>query len=691
MRTRACRWRRRAPGFGVLAAWAVSTGQLLRRYPATDAQAVLCQGERLSWSRDGASAVSIDDNEARIANLTTRESPLLLTGVVNVSADGSRLLSVNEDEDAFAVIDAVSGARLREWNMRAAGVPMAVSANGQVVATLARNGGWRLLSVHTGQEIATGYLTSVSRGPSLPDQELEAVRELNASTPSSISARFIDHDRQLLLSDSEAWWTIDVASGEEVDRQIYARSVGRGDAGVSAADTGDAFMVHLENSGTGVRMRRSQYGLVNLGEQARGTVTPDGRALYHDTGWMVRLMPFRGRAREIAQNFPAFASDHQAYPVRGGAALLIGEYGNLYVVDAAATRASAVLPGHEGQSIGAAFSGDGALVLSADENQVRLWRRDGREVWARAHPSRTGDTTAANWRSPSFSPDGERVLAASEGTVFVWTLSGALVRSFDNLGDILAVRFSPNGARILVVQTTKAAVLDARTGARIAEVGNDEVELRHFALSYQAGLLATTARHSEPARIWDANTGRLVRALDDVECTGAVQFSPDGRVLACTSRERVTFINVTDWSVLSTVPVRAESIVFSPDSELLAVFNNLGDFGVSLWSVRESRRVATLRGSFSHGAFTPDGRNLVSVDFAPRQAGPNLRIWDIERLSQPLDVLARDACSTMLGATLRRFTQAEINNDQLLIGTWPSRHRDICEGVPGVQALRAVQ
>jgi WD40 repeat protein len=106
-----------------------------------------------------------------------------------------------------------------------------------------------------------------------------------------------------------------------------------------------------------------------------------------------------------------------------------------------------VLRGHEDWLTSAAFSPDGARVLTTSlDHTARVWRADGKgePVVLYGHD---GDVYAGAW-----SPDGERVVTASDdSTARVWRADGkgepVVLRGHD--GAVLCALFGPDGARVI--------------------------------------------------------------------------------------------------------------------------------------------------------------------------------------------------------------------------------------------------
>jgi WD40 repeat protein len=141
------------------------------------------------------------------------------------------------------------------------------------------------------------------------------------------------------------------------------------------------------------------------------------------------------------------------------------------------------------------------------------------------------------------------------------------------------------------------------------------------------GKLLASAADDRTVRLWDAATGKEVRALQGHGgAVWGVCFSPDGKRLATAERTLRVWDAVTGKEVLAltghTAVVRG--VCFSPDGKLLASASH--DQTVRLWDAATGKEGRTLKGHTGpvmRVCFSPDGKRLASAS-----ADKTVRVWD---------------------------------------------------------------
>ena len=182
----------------------------------------------------------------------------------------------------------------------------------------------------------------------------------------------------------------------------------------------------------------------------------------------------------------------------------------------------------------------------------------------------------------------------------------------------------------------QAALLDLATETvRLAEMPHQRAGF--VAVTQDGTRLATSGWHSEHVKLWDANTGKLLR--DFVPgLTSRVHFTPDNQELIVARALDFTFYNLKTLQVSRQMPrqlgLYPGQIAFTSDGKLMAL--EMAPGLIHLVEVVSGRTVAKLEdpnGDLSTWmGFTPDGTQLI---VAARYAGAIHR-WDLRAIRERL-------------------------------------------------------
>jgi WD40 repeat protein len=340
---------------------------------------------------------------------------------------------------------------------------------------------------------------------------------------------------------------------------------------------------------------------------------------------------------------------------------------NVFQEVRAADARLAVLSGHDGPVIGAAFSPDGTRVITASgDRTARVWdiatatqlavlsghsnglftaefSPDGQRIvtasvdrTARIWDAATGKPLAVlaghdgEVYTAVFSPDGRYVLTASEdGTARIWDAATAKPLAFVARENdaVLGAAFSPDGRRVVTASSNQVArVWDVATAKSIAVLAGHEsfVQTPDFAPD---GRRIVTASGDKTARIWDAATGKSIAILaghGDMVLSAA--FSPDGRRIVTSSEDGTARI----WDAVTAKPLAVLSghrapvrmAAFSPDGRRIVTASL--DETAQIWSTESGMQLAVLSdlGDFvTDATYSPDGRRIAIASLSDAQTG----------------------------------------------------------------------
>jgi WD40 repeat protein len=203
-------------------------------------------------------------------------------------------------------------------------------------------------------------------------------------------------------------------------------------------------------------------------------------------------------------------------------------------------------------------------------------------------------------------------------------------------GPVWDVAFSPNGKKLAttaglgIAFENKAEVWDAATGRRLYTPKGHDPQYQISSVAWDPnGRWLATGSHDLTARLWNAETGELVRTLKGH--TGAVRgvsFSPDGKRLATASYDQMVKLwDPLNGDLIATLKWHTNqvtSVAWSPDSKRLASASQ--DRTVHVWDAESGQELLALHGHtnrVTNVAFSPDGRYLASVDF-----DGVVKVWD---------------------------------------------------------------
>ena len=273
---------------------------------------------------------------------------------------------------------------------------------------------------------------------------------------------------------------------------------------------------------------------------------------------------------------------------------------------------------------------DKASILTADPtldmafDPKRKWFAIGDGVAAAAFDVKSGDYRYYQHdqvvSSVAWTRDGRRVASATrDGVVAVHDPAkmDASVDEFQPGGDLFAVRFTPDGRRLVTVDYAgKATVLDASNG-KVLDTLPGGPGAAGMDLSPDGRVVAIAGSDTK-ARLWRPGSSGKPRLLAHKAYVTAVRFSRDGTQLATASGDGTARVwdvqtgRVTQTLRRHTEPV--QDVDFSPDGRFLMSAG--ADRQVLIWDLSTGRVVSVFGGydgSVLKARFSRDGKKVLTV------------------------------------------------------------------------------
>ena len=197
---------------------------------------------------------------------------------------------------------------------------------------------------------------------------------------------------------------------------------------------------------------------------------------------------------------------------------------------------------------------------------------------------------------------------------------------------ITSAQFSPESGRIVTASLDNTArIWDAQTGKLLAVLQGHTGAVASAEFSPN-GKRIVTAYLDNSARIWDAQSGKLLAVLQGH--TGALssaQFSPDGQRIVTASLDNTARIwDAQSGKLLAVLQGHTgalSSAQFNPDGQRIVTASL--DNTARIWDAQSGKLLAVLQGhtgALSSAQFSPDGQRIVTASL-----DKTARIWNAQK------------------------------------------------------------
>lgn len=263
-----------------------------------------------------------------------------------------------------------------------------------------------------------------------------------------------------------------------------------------------------------------------------------------------------------------------------------------------------------------AFTEDGTkLVVDSGASTVSVWDvatasrlssrriRDGYQGSAVYSPGEVTVSSGATILAATL--DDQKIgLWADQGETYLNTLTQTEFRSMSKLV------FSPNHKFLALQWGDLSIQLWDVTNGSLLHTLESGYELGVTALAFSpqpsdgdsANILLAASGIGGPVKLWDTQTGILVKTLDESNAVSTLSFSPDGKLLALSIDNGVRLWRIADSTLLYTLTAGpkhfAINLAFSPDSKILT--SSSPDGTVQHWNTETGTLIDKLEG-FGNG------------------------------------------------------------------------------------------
>jgi WD40 repeat protein len=309
-------------------------------------------------------------------------------------------------------------------------------------------------------------------------------------------------------------------------------------------------------------------------------------------------------------------------------------------------REVAVLAGHAGDVVSAAFSPDGRLIVTAsNDNTARIWdRATGRTIHILAdHSDRV--------KSATFSHDGRRVVTSSDDkTARIWDAETGEVLTVlkGHERTVSRAQFSPDDRRIVTASYDGTArIWDAVTGKVVRvlvepAIGQTNMMVGSAVFSPDGSTVTTIAEGAgHTVRVWSPDTGKMITLVDFLRAPRTFEFSPDGqRVLISGPSDKISVLDFKTGRPVYTLPAQDRSFNAAFGSGGKVVVITYRDGTTRVWNLETGQTMAVLAAHsdvVNDAHISPDGSYVVTAS-SDRTA----RVWAID-LDKPAGFLETSA------------------------------------------------
>jgi eukaryotic-like serine/threonine-protein kinase len=310
-----------------------------------------------------------------------------------------------------------------------------------------------------------------------------------------------------------------------------------------------------------------------------------------------------------------------------------------------------VAPGREYRMLSSPAVGQRAFVQDGSISPDGRWLAVGEKTGARLWDLELGQDRAflpiGATQGVAFHPKDEALFTCGHAGLYRWpvhqeaeTLRVGPPRQLPMPGILKRVRLDAAG-RVLVVASYAGGHVVNLEGSPGQVPLLDHKAANQVTVSPDGRWVATGTHRGFGIKVWDARSGKLIRALLPDARTSLVLFSPDGRWLATAAGNETCLWEVGSWQLARRFPSAGHLMAFTRDGQTLAL-STARDV-VQLVDPATGRRFAKLQAPDTSSltsliAFSADGSQL----FVGTPRSPLVRVWDLRLIRAQLKDMGLD-------------------------------------------------
>jgi WD40 repeat protein/tetratricopeptide (TPR) repeat protein len=296
------------------------------------------------------------------------------------------------------------------------------------------------------------------------------------------------------------------------------------------------------------------------------------------------------------------------------------------------------LQGYDASVRGVVVTPDGSKLVSCSHDQLKVWDlRNEQEVRAWS-----GHNSGIN--AIALTPDGNKIISAStDSTIKVWNLhTGEELDIFSGHSDsVNAIAITSDGGKIVSGSEDKTIkIWNFLTKEVLFTLSDHESTINDLAITPNGEKLVSVAddpsysRDSHNIRIWDINTGQLLKSLRcslwNEEDQQAVKITPDGEQIISVCEDNILRVWNFYGELVKTFKgdygySRNNCLVVTADGK--QVISGSNDRTIKVWDLQNAFQPWLLPGhsyKVDIVAITPDAKKAASVSLN------EIKIWDLQ-------------------------------------------------------------